>query len=309
MILGLSAKTTFIALGLMTVLWIISLTPKDSFITKTKCLLDTSSSQPEQITDDDDGEPVAPKFEIKNKVAVMTDTTFSNRHIPLVMHFHAVLGPDWPIVYYTSQETYEEHFKSNPNASAIWTRAVEAGNIDVRILPDRFDLTSRRGVNLYLASPWLWEQLAPAQHVLVFQADAILCANAHKTVDDFLEYDFIGATLSREGRIYNGGLSLRNRTMMLDILSEGSDFAKETAVNAKEGEDVWFSRKMDARGARLPENDVAMQFACEYYFHIELMKQPLGYHKVHKRSPKKIGEISKWCPEIALAAPGPLGRH
>jgi len=259
---------------------------------KTKSFLDTSSATgPSAITYD----------RITTKVAVITDTQYTSNLIPLILHFHAVLGPSWPIIFYTSEETRARL------SSAIWHQAVEDGRIEVRTIPAEFNLTSRNGVNIYLSRPWLWEQLAPAQHVLVFQADAILCANAHRTVDDFIEWDWIAATLHGTEHLYNGGLSLRNRTMILDILKEYS-WEEETKSGewTMGGEDVWFSRKMDQRGAHLPEQRVALQFACQHEWHISQQKEPLGYHKVHKNVPGKLDEIARWCPEISLAAPGTL---
>lgn len=247
--------------------------------------------------------------QITNKVAVLSDTQYTSRLIPLILHFHAVLGPTWPIIFYTSEETLARHLKpESEKGSAIWRRAVEDRRIQVRTIPAEFNLTSREGVNLYLSRPWLWEQLAPAQHVLVFQTDSILCANAHRTVDDFFEWDWIAATLHGTQHLYNGGLSLRNRTMILDILREGNNWEEETRSGewTLGGEDVWFSRKMDQRGGHLPDQSVALKFACQHEWHVALEKEPLGYHKVHKNVPGRLEEISRWCPEIALAAPGSL---
>ncbi|KAK6342333.1 hypothetical protein TWF718_007735 [Orbilia javanica] len=250
------------------------------------------------------------QFRISSKVAAIADTSFSANHLPLVMHFAGVLGPEWPIVYYTSRETYNAHLKPGvANVSKVWTRAVNDGRIQVRFLPSKFDMTSRRGVNSFLANKWMWEDLAPAKHVLIFQADAMICANAYNTVDDFLGWDFIGATLAPEGGMYNGGLSLRNRDLTLKILNKYDyDSDPATQVFPFQGEDEWFSKHMNQMGGRLPSNEVALQFACEYHFHIRAQKRPMGYHKVHKAAPAKIAEIAQWCPEIHLAAPGKLGK-
>lgn len=95
---------------------------------------------------------------------------------------------------------------------------------------------------------------------------------------------------------------------MLDILNEGNNWEEESKSGAwtNGGEDVWFSKKMDLRGAHLPENSVALQFACEFDWHVDQQKEPLGYHKVHKNAASKMDEIVRWCPEIALAAAGTL---
>lgn len=60
----------------------------------------------------------------------------------------------------------------------------------------------------------MWEDLAPAENILIFQNDAILCSNAVRSVDDFFEWDMIGAPVApRWGHGYNGGLSLRKRSL------------------------------------------------------------------------------------------------
>ena len=249
--------------------------------------------------------PQKPYGQIKDRVAIISDTQYTTRLVPLILHFHSVLGPEWPIIFYTTEQTRDQNLTHN---SAIWKRAVEDGRIQVRIIPDEFDLTQRHGVNLFLSRPWLWEQLAPAQHVLVFQADAMICGNSHRTVDDFLEWDFIGAALHSSEKLFNGGLSLRNRTMILDILRDGGNWEEEVESGAwtMGGEDIWFSRRMDQRGGHLPDVNKAIQFSCEHQWHVDRQKQPLGYHKVHKYAGSKIGEITEWCPEITLAKPGVL---
>lgn len=254
--------------------------------------------------------PASGAFEIKDKVALISDTQYSSRLVPLILHFHAVLGPEWPIVFYTSNETNAILTGNNgTRQAAIWDQAVSRGSIDVRIIPEEFNMTTRHGVNIYLSRPWLWEQLAPAKHVLVFQTDAMLCANAYESMDDFLEWDFIAAPLHTKEKLFNGGLSLRNRTMMMEILANpANNWEDETAAGTwtMGGEDIWFSRKMDRMGAHLPDFKKAVTFACQHDWHVSHSKTPLGYHKVHKNAGKRLGEIAEWCPEIALAAPGKL---
>lgn len=64
----------------------------------------------------------------------------------------------------------------------------------------------------------------------------MLCANAARSVDDFLEYDFIGAPIDPQvGRGYNGGLSMRRRSTILRVLEEFQYVADPNA-----GEDQWF---------------------------------------------------------------------
>ncbi|KIH89872.1 hypothetical protein SPBR_00842 [Sporothrix brasiliensis 5110] len=297
---GVSRRFVGIALALLAVIYIVRLTPQD--MVPTPSFL---GAKPETNAVASTG-----AFQIKDKVALISDTQYSPRLVPLILHFHAVLGPAWPIVFYTSNETNAVLAGSNgTRQAAIWHKTVASGAIDVRVIPDTFDLTTRRGVNLYLSRPWLWEQLAPAKHVLVFQTDAMLCANAYETVDDFLEWDFIGAPLHTKQKFFNGGLSLRSRDRILDILrNPANNWENEVAAGTWTlgGEDVWFSRRMEESGAHLPDFNKAITFACQHTWHIDHSKTPLGYHKVHKVAAKFLDEIADWCPEIALAAPGKL---
>ncbi|EPS36552.1 hypothetical protein H072_9826 [Dactylellina haptotyla CBS 200.50] len=293
------SKTVIIAITMLGIIWLASSVGGEHFIQKNRWLMDAERSTAAAEMGESDGR-------IKDKVALITDTYFTDSHIPLILHFSHVLGPSWPIVYLTTKKVIDDHLHPQlKNGSAAWTRAVNEGRIELRIIPEDlpFKLDDRNGVNKYLSNAWIWDQLAPAKHVLLFQADAILCANAHKTVDDFLEYDMVGAPLVPSGWIYNGGLSLRNRTMMLDII-KNHNWEKEAVPG--DGEDVWFSRHIKRRGGHIPNNAVASEFACEHGWTIEVQKHPVGYHKVHKWAPNKIKEISVWCPEIGLARPGPL---
>lgn len=132
-------------------------------VQKTKNILDTTHSSPVAS--------VNTYGVIKNKVALITDRQYTQQLMPLILHYHSVLGPDWPIVFHTSNDTFTKHFspETAANPSAIWQRAVSDRRIDVRVLPPGADFSRRNTVNLFLSPPWLWEQLAPAQNVLIFQ--------------------------------------------------------------------------------------------------------------------------------------------
>lgn len=128
------------------------------------------------------------------------------------------------------------------------------------------NFTKHEPVSAFLAPPWLWEHLAPATHILLFQADSMLCANSPRKVDDFLYYDFIGAPFKTEkGFNYNGGLSIRTREKMLDIAR------RYTREPLSRYEDTWFWERLrelplkpnGKPGANLPTLETASQFSVE----------------------------------------------
>lgn len=251
--------------------------------------------------------------QIRDKVAFIVETQYTQHLLPLILHFHGVLGPDWPIVFYTSEEMIAQHLSTAAGsaASSVWAGAVAAGAVDVRAIPaDRgFDLSTRVGVNRFLADRWLWAALAPARHVLLFQSDSIICANSPHRAEDFAQWDFIGAPPLEDRQWYHGGLTLRNRTMIMDILEAegGADWLAETKAGTEGGgEDIWFANKMLERGGNLPWVDYAVEFAVEFDWNWERSKTPFGFHKVHADAAASMGEIAEYCPEIALAVPGIL---
>lgn len=64
----------------------------------------------------------------------------------------------------------------------------------------------------------------------------MLCANAARSVDDFLEYDLIGAPIEKKfGQGYNGGLSMRSRSVILRVLDEW-----KYSDDPHPAEDQWF---------------------------------------------------------------------
>ncbi|KAI9740669.1 MAG: hypothetical protein M1818_004633 [Claussenomyces sp. TS43310] len=153
----------------------------------------------------------------RNVAAIIEDRPLASL-APLLLHFSSVLGPAWPIVLFASEDVHPD--------SVPFLRAVEEGRNSVRRLPPDVHFANHQAVSEFLTLPWFWEQLAPAGHVLLFQADSILCANSDARVEDFLGYDFVGAPMDVPanpsvgyGAGYNGGLSLRNRSMMLDIVN------------------------------------------------------------------------------------------
>ncbi len=244
---------------------------------------------------------------ITNNVAAIIENRPLSRIVPLLLHFSGVLGPEWPIFLFTSQDI--------DSLSAPIKRLVDERRLTVRFLPPTVDFTKRLDVSGFLTQAWVWEQLAPANHVLIFQSDSILCSNSPLKVDDFLQYDFVGAPIDPQyGEGYNGGLSLRNRSMILEIIHNSDwrdefDKAENKQKQDVEFEDQWFYSKMKelpARGrpaARLPSEEVAKTFSVETVWY----DKPLGYHQVQRWQPDKMDQVDNWCPENRIATNQVIG--
>jgi len=115
-----------------------------------------------------------------------------------------------------------------------------------------------------------WESLK-CDHVLTMQSDSMLCLNSKVHLSEFLHYDFVGAvSCGDDQNVSNGGLSLRNRQIMMRCVRRG-------IPDLKMQEDVFFSEAcQDVAWA--PGFDVRDRFAIEQGFrHANVT--PFGLHK------------------------------
>lgn len=157
-------------------------------------------------------------------------------------------------------------------ASAIITRLEGIGKLTIDQIPPNYSLSSRETVSQMFSDPVLYkEHLFPAENLLVFQPDSIFCANAPTTLNDFLEWDWIGAPWSPQAAYGgNGGLSLRRVSKILQVLEK-----EQRTIGDSGLEDWWLtSRIMRLEGAKMPHANVSKTFSVESVWD----EKPLGYH-------------------------------
>lgn len=218
--------------------------------------------------------------------AIIIESVLMPTTIPLILHFASVLGPRWGMILFVLEETW------SPATSAPLLRLRKSGQLEVRFLPKGTVLTDSHSVSRFLTQPWLWEQTAAAERVLMFQADSVLCSASEQAVDDYLAYDLVGAPIHEQyGQGYNGGLSLRNPRAYLNV-TRTVDFA----TSGQEFEDQFFYGELLRSGARMPERDIAKRFSVETIYY----ETPLGYHQPQRWQASNMPQIEKWCPEVKL---------
>jgi hypothetical protein len=243
-----------------------------------------------------------------NKVAVILETRALEKLVPLILHFSSVLGPEWPIHIFTSPLNAMA-FQLSPS----FNRLLNSGGIQVQELPAGvpadYPFQEPYFRSVFMTQSWLWEQLAPAEHVFMFTSDSMICAKAERTLDDFLEYDFIGAPMGKKLGAemgVSGGLSLRNRKRMLEIVQNSNWGDEKKGERENDGrvkdsrEDVWFWKKLKmfplledpARKANLPDAEIARRFAVGPVWEDE----PFGYELVHVHE-ERMDDVLRWCPE------------
>lgn len=123
----------------------------------------------------------------------------------------------------------------------------------------------RNSYSRMLASESFWNQI-PHEKILIFQHDSMLLKHG---IEDFLEWDWIGAPSGGGYGHYNGGLSIRSKAKTLEVI-------RKYSYNG-EAEDIYFHRGMKNIGAKVATPEAAGRFCCEKYFRLGT----IGYHGLH----------------------------
>ena len=127
----------------------------------------------------------------------------------------------------------------------------------------------------------------PTEIFLIFQTDALINPKYKDKINNFLEYDYVGAPWrDSNGEVGNGGLSLRKKSKMLEIIN---NCPYDNVTN----EDIYFSaRKCKDTIINKPEYEKAKEFASETIWN----PTSFGIHKVWKYF--NINDIHYEFPEI-----------
>jgi hypothetical protein len=201
-------------------------------------------------------EQQATKFN-ESKVALLIENRVNPILAPLMLHFISVVPPDWRFRFMGSVDSVEYL-----NKSMAIREHVAAGKLDLTYIPSNMSTSSQEEISRFLTTLWLYEVvLQPAEWLLVFQTDSILCANSRQTLNDYLEYDWVGAPWNPQGKFGgNGGLSLRRVSAIIDVLRN------QERVPGSDPEDVWLTERLGHRpNAKLANGTVSSTFSGEMH--------------------------------------------
>lgn len=213
-----------------------------------------------------------------------------------------VLGSDWPIAVF-----YNDDLTDFITSAKLVRLLVDEGRLDtVPLQRHGFATLSTSSTDEYsrlLTSPAFWRAVN-ADHALIFQTDSVLCSLSPWGVEDFLQYDYIGAPwmVPTHGLdVGNGGLSLRNVSLMLDI-------TETYPPGLNEHEDVYFARCFGmmlrvGKTVRLPSPHVAASFAYETGMPPALT--PFGVHKLGavRWGPDGQRHVTPYAEDVATTCP------
>ena len=186
------------------------------------------------------------------------------------------LGKDWSHTIICGTKNYEYIFKLINKISP-----------NVRIIKTNNENLTVTEYNKLLTNIKFWEKLN-GEKILIYQEDSLLFKN---NIMDFVKWDYIGAPLplgtnDTPNCVGNGGLSLRTRSIMIEVLKQISpiktNYNSSTIEYMKTNrlkyppEDVYFSKNMQELNiGQVADWNSASEFSSESYYN----KNSLGGHK------------------------------
>lgn len=198
-----------------------------------------------------------PSIYNETKVALLIENRPNPILSPLLLHFMAVVPPDWRFRFMGSIESVHA-----VNQSLAIRNMVAIGKLDLTYIPANMSTAGQEMISRFLTNRWLYEQvLQPAENLLVFQTDSMLCANARMSINEWIGYDWVGAPWNPKGKGGgNGGLSLRKVSSILDVLRQ------QTRADNSDPEDVWLAERLSARpGAKMANGSLELTFSGEMF--------------------------------------------
>lgn len=187
----------------------------------------------------------------EKKAAIIVEPRKHKLLAPVLKNFNARLDSSWDMYI----------FHGNSNKEYVEESVADIIKYDKRkiILKSlNTDNLSAEQYNKLFKDPAFWNQI-DAEHILVFQTDAVSCANSQQSIDSFLKYGYIGCSSGNaigvhpasfwggddvwlgKGSMKNypfygvGGLSLRKKSFTLDCIAKMTEYHEEFP------EDVFYS--------------------------------------------------------------------
>ncbi|KAI3392567.1 hypothetical protein diail_5509 [Diaporthe ilicicola] len=239
----------------------------------------------------------------ESKVALLIENRANPILAPLMLHFISVVPPDWRFRFMGSVESVE-----HLNKSVAIREQVNLGKLDLTYIPSNMSVSSQEEISRFLTTMWLYETvLAPAEWLLIFQTDSILCANSQLNLNDFLDYDWIGAPWNPGSRFGgNGGLSIRRVSAIRDVLRS------QARADFSEAEDVWLTERLGHRpNARMANSTVSLTFSGEMHTgkptHLSSDTETAQYNSTLEAA--EAGELVKGIDDWREGFYEPMGYH
>ena len=156
-------------------------------------------------------------------VGLLWLTEFSAQALKVVELFVSRLGNDWRFQFVVFEDIVER-----VRQCEVVKQLVDDG----RLVLEVHKRTTRAQYAKQCVSTSFWQRVQ-GDRVLLFQLDSVPCSGAQHNITHFFDFDLIGAPWSTVDIGYNGGLSLRNRTLLLQLLQNNTHAIARASASSR----------------------------------------------------------------------------
>ncbi|KAJ4169886.1 hypothetical protein NW754_006034 [Fusarium falciforme] len=188
------------------------------------------------------------------------------------------------------------------NTSFAIRQRVMEGKLTLAPVPANMSVQGQKMVSRFFTNLWLYEEvLHPAEWLLVFQTDSIICANSKHDLDDYLEYDWVEDVWLTERLSHHPEAKLANGTVSLTFSGELHSGIPEKVDKMRSNRTLEDTKK--ARGID--------DWREGFY-------EPMGYHTggggvwLHAPiwgTPELRRHIWSYCPEVKMTLDMDVARY
>lgn len=124
-----------------------------------------------------------------SKLALIIEPRPLPHLVPQMLHMISVVPPDWRFLFIGSNLSVISVGRSLP----VRHQQV-IGKLDLMVLPEPWEIDSKEHVFRLLTDVRFYDEFLPdVEHILKYESDSILCANSGKSLDEWLEWSWVGA--------------------------------------------------------------------------------------------------------------------
>jgi len=233
-----------------------------------------------------------------NKVAVIVETR-EHKALPFVLNnVMSILPDDWGLQIFHGSNNLE-YVKEVTDTKLLRSREVIFSDL-------KMDSISADDSSLeIMLTEDFWNKVV-GETVLYFECDTMLCPNSEYKVEDFEHFDFIGGYWGNQlemldndySKVMNGGLSVRKKSYMLDIIKNELQPYLDRGGNPCE--DYFVTDRIRNK----PKVKDVLRFSIDNGYMYPLNdKAPFGLHKPWGENPKKghgkyYEDIKRVCEQV-----------
>eukprot|EP01084_Bolivina_argentea_P293524 504835_1 len=246
-------------------------------------------------------------FQRFDKSAVLCDNRYDEAIVQIVLNFMINLHQSWQFQLFVSKETIDL-WQSNKYLLPY----IKTEKIILNILGNYYE----KDIIEYFSNIQFWKDIKH-EKILLFQTDSVLCSKSKYKIEDFLEYDYVGSPWNVKhndmfnGRVGNGGLSLRTKSFMMkliEIFPRDKQLKEFKTVN----EDQYITSFINLLpGAHLPTYEIAKFFAAETdLYGMYGSNIAAGMHKHYFKTQQEYNAFIYRCSEFNITHKyHPKGQH